>query len=298
MAKKEKPNVKQIVTDRLIDALTKAIESGDSAPWKKTWSGGGGLPTNAVSKKVYRGINVFLLSMMGYESPTWLTYKQAKELGGTVKKGEKSTPVLFWNWIYKDANGKTTKDRTQAVEKIPFIRYYSAFNIAQCEGVDDPWTPPVDNDHDPIADAVAVVDGMKDKPAIEHGEARAYYRPSTDTVNMPRLGLFDTPEDYHHTLFHELVHSTGHDSRLKREGITGKTTFGSTTYSKEELVAELGAAILCGHCGISNEALEENTVAYLRGWIKALKDDPDMAVAAGGQAQRAVDFILGTKFED
>ena len=115
---------------------------------------------------------------------------------------------------------------------------------------------------------------------------------------MPRLGLFDTPEDYHHTLFHELVHSTGHDSRLKREGITGKTTFGSTTYSKEELVAELGAAILCGQCGISNESLEENTVAYLRGWIKALKDDPELAVAAGGQAQRAVDFILGTKFEN
>ena len=292
--------IKQMITDRLIEGLTKAIETGECAPWNMPWnSKTGGIPVNFKSKKRYRGINTLVLAMQRYESPTWLTYKQAQEKCGTVKKGEKATPVIFWQWLYKDANGKTVKDRKLAVKSIPMLRYYSVFNIAQCEGVKDTWEAPVEANHEPIKEAQSMVEAMPNAPKIEHQEARAYYRPSTDTVNMPRLGLFDSPESYHSTLFHELVHATGHKTRLDREGITSATAnFGSEEYSKEELVAEMGAAMLCGICGLDNAKTEQNTISYLKSWIGKLKDDPSLAIAAGGQAQKAVDYIEGTTWEN
>jgi len=324
--------IKQMITDRLIEGLTKAIETGECAPWNMPWnSKTGGIPVNFKSKKRYRGINTLVLAMQRYESPTWLTYKQAlesavsqakadgrdietvidpdtgreklvengKPFKGGVKKGEKATPVIFWQWLYKDANGKTVKDRKLAVKKIPMLRYYSVFNIVQCEGIEDTWKAPVEADHEPIKEAQAMVEAMPNAPKIEHKEAQAYYRPSTDTVNMPRLGLFDSAESYHSTLFHELVHATGHKTRLDREGITSATAmFGSEEYSKEELVAEMGAAMLCGICGLDNIKTEENTISYLKSWIGRLKDDPSLAIAAGGQAQKAVDYIEGTTWEN
>ena len=292
--------IKQMITDRLIEGLKKALETGECAPWNMPWnSKTGGIPANFKSKKGYRGINRIILAMQRYESPTWLTYKQAQEKGGTVKKGEKATPVIFWQWLYKDANGKTVKDRKLAVKKIPMLRYYSVFNIAQCEGIEDTWKAPVDADHEPIKEAQAMVEAMPNAPKIEHKEAQAYYRPSTDTVNMPRLGLFDSAESYHSTLFHELIHSTGHKTRLDREGITSATAmFGSEEYSKEELVAEMGAAMLCGICGLDNVKTEQNTISYLKSWIGRLKDDPSLAITAGGQAQKAVDYIEGTTWEN
>ena len=292
--------IKQMITDRLIEGLTKAIETGECAPWNMPWnSKTGGIPINFKSKKRYRGINTLVLAMQRYESPTWLTFNQAKEKGGKVKKGEKATPVIFWQWLYKDANGKTVKDRKLAVKKIPMLRYYSVFNIAQCEGVKDTWEAPIEANHEPIKEAQSMVEAMPNAPKIEHKEAQAYYRPSTDTVNMPRLGLFDSPESYHSTLFHELVHATGHKTRLDREGITDVTAnFGSEVYSKEELVAEMGAAMLCGICGLDNAKTEENTISYLKSWIGKLKDDPSLAIAAGGQAQKAVDYIEGTTWEN
>ena len=326
--------IKQMITDRLIEGLTKAIETGECAPWNMPWnSKTGGLPANYKSKKRYRGVNVLVLAMQRYESPTWLSFKQAlesavsqakgegreieerivktkrgkkvmffendKPFKGGVKHKEKATPVVYWQWLYKDANGKTVKDRKLAVKSIPMLRYYSVFNIAQCEGVKDTWEAPVEANHEPIKEAQSMVEAMPNAPKIEHKEAQAYYRPSTDTVNMPRLGLFDSPESYHSTLFHELVHATGHKTRLDREGITSATAnFGSEEYSKEELVAEMGAAMLCGICGLDNAKTEQNTISYLKSWIGKLKDDPSLAIAAGGQAQKAVDYIEGTTWEN
>jgi len=285
-----KKTVYQIINDRIIEML----EAG-TPPWRKAWAGGGGLPINFKSKKAYRGINTLMLAFAGFESPTWLTFKQAKEAGGCVKKGEKSTPVIFWNWIYKDANGRRVKDAALATSKVPFLRYYNVFNVAQCEGVIDPSQPAVDHDHEPIEEAVKLVENMPNAPTIQHDEARAYYRPATDTVNMPRLGLFDGPEEYHSTLFHELVHSTGHESRLNRQASDKPRSFGSEDYSKEELVAEMGAAMLCGVVGIDSTI--ENSAAYIQSWIKVLKGDPEMAVKAGAQAQRAADHIQGVVWD-
>lgn len=290
--------IKQMITDRLITQLEDAIKDGTPAPWNMPWNSTSAFPTNFKSGKRYRGINVLMLAMQKYESPTWLTYKQAQEAGGTVKKGEKSTPVIFWQFLYLDANGKRVKDPKQAVKKIPMLRYYSVFNIAQCEGVQDKWEPAPDADHDPIESAELMVEDMPNAPEITFNEAKAYYRPATDKVNMPRLGLFNSPEEYYSTLFHELVHSTGHKSRLDRDGVADIAAFGSETYAKEELVAEMGAAMLCGIAGIENKAMEQNTIAYLKSWIGKLKDDPALAVAAGGQAQKAVDYIEGTTWED
>jgi len=332
MKTKTKKTVYQIITDRIIKALKDAIAKGESAPWHKPWATNGAYPINYNTQKNYRGVNVFLLHMMGYESPTWLTFKQAKEAAvkearadgrdieettkptkwgtkstytedgepfkGGVKKDEKGTPVVFWNWIMKDANGKTTKDEKQCVKKIPFLKYFTVFNIAQCDGVADKWEKPEGKDHEPIKAAADIVADMPNAPTIEHKEARAYYKPASDTVNMPRLALFDTPEEYHSTLFHELVHSTGHASRLNRDGVTGTVQFGSQNYSKEELIAEMGAAMLCGVAGIDNQALNDNSNAYLRGWISKLNDNPEMAILAGAQAQKAADYIQDIKHDN
>ena len=295
--KKPKKDVYEIISERLIEGLEDAIKNESAAPWQKPWSTSGAYPVNFRSQKHYRGINVLILHMAGYESPTWLTYNQAKEQGGMVRKGEKGTPVVFWNWIKKDATGKTTKSDAACVRKIPFLRYYTVFNIAQVDGVEDKWTPAPDKDSKPIEQAQQIVSDMPNAPTITHNEARAFYRPTTDTVNMPRLGLFDSAEEYHSTMFHELAHSTGHKSRLNRDTISeGSAGFGTQTYSKEELVAEMAAAMLCGVVGIENKIID-NSIAYLRSWIKKLKDDPKLAVQAGAQAQRAADCIQGIKWD-
>ena len=325
--------IKEMITDRLIAQLEDAIKNGTSAPWNMPWNSSEAFPVNFKSGKRYRGINVIMLAMQRYESPTWLTFKQAKEealrqakadgreieektekdrrgipqvkyyengkpFNGGVKKGEKSTPVFFWQSLYMDANGKRVDDPKKAVKKVPMLRYYSVFNIAQCEGVKDKWEPAPDANHDPIESAELMIEAMPNAPEITFNEARAYYRPATDSVNMPRLGLFNSPQEYYSTLFHELVHSTGHKSRLDRDGVAEVAGFGSETYAKEELVAEMGAAMLCGISGIENKATEQNTIAYLKSWIGKLKNDPSLAVAAGGQAQKAVDYIEGTTWED
>ena len=289
--------IKEMVSEKLIEGLQKAIDKGIGS-WQMPWSGGNSFPKNFKSGKRYRGVNILMLGLQGYESPTWLTFNQAKEAGGKVKKGEKSTPVIYWSWLYKDEAGKTVKDRKLAAKKIPMLRYFQVFNIAQCEGIKDKWQPTPDKEHNPIKEAELIVENMPNAPEITFKEAKAYYRPATDSVNMPRLGLFRSAEEYYSTLFHELIHSTGHKSRLDREGITEFAGFGSETYSKEELVAEMGAAMLCAITGVKNEAMEKNQVSYLRGWIKALKDDINLAVSAGGQAQKAVDYIEGTEWED
>ena len=250
------------------------------------------MPRNLKSGKAYRGINVFLLHAMGYESPHWVTFKQAKERGGSVRKGEKSTPVIFWNWI-DQVNKSTGKD-----ESIPFLKRYNVFNVAQCDEIDAP--PVVVNERTELATltaAQAVVDGMPKAPAIEHGYAKACYSPTEDKVMMPGRDRFDTCANYFSVLFHEMVHSTGHESRLKREGITSKAAaFGDTTYSKEELVAEMGAAYLSGHAGILHRTVEQSA-SYVAGWLKALKNDNKLVIQAAGQAQKAADHILNVKWE-
>ena len=268
--------------DRITKRIVELMEQG-TVPWHKPWRVTTGMPRNLVTRKPYRGINVFLLMAMGYESPHWLTFRQALQLGGSVKKGEKSSPVVFWKPM------EVKDEQSGEVEKIPFLRLYHVFNVAQCEGLKN--VPTADETAFAVTLPGEIVAGMPQPPALKHGMTKAYYSPSNDTVGMPERKRFETEDAYHATLFHELVHSTGHDKRLKRQSITERNGFGSDPYCKEELIAELGSAFLCGHSGIVERTID-SSAAYLENWLSQLKKDRTLIVYAAAQAQKAADFIL------
>lgn len=288
-----KPDVYQIVTNQILEALDSGV-----VPWRKEWQGvpGFGQPYNLKSKKAYRGINILLLGLekdrKGYSSEWWLTFKQAKELGGSVRKGEKSTMIVFWLWFKvkgEDKNGE------EAVSSRPMLRYYRVFNADQCElpagTIPEPET--IDRPDLPETAAQGIIDGMPNRPEIIHNDAdRAFYRPSDDSVTLPNHYLFNSVDSYFSTAFHELAHSTGHDSRLGRHSKGQKqAAFGSEEYGKEELVAEISAAFLCSLSGISNATIE-NQAAYIAKWKQTISADKRMVVTAAAQAQKAADYVL------
>lgn len=277
-----------IINSRILELL----ESG-MVPWRKTWNAASNQPKNLISKKDYHGINVFLLACMPYSSQYWLTFKQCQDKGGHVRKGEKSTPVIFWKWLDKREKGISITD-TLSNDKIPMLRYYNVFNMEQVEGIEPPpATETTINTFTPIEAAQQIIAGMPYRPEIKHGGNSASYSPMLDYVKLPVPEAFDSPEEYYSTAFHELSHATGHASRVGRKGILESNFFGSHEYSKEELVAEMGAAFLCGHSGI--ERTIENSAAYIQGWLRSLKNDKTLLIQAAAQAQKASDYILGRK---
>lgn len=284
-----KDTVYEMVNERVIAML----EAG-TVPWRKTWTAGTA-PRN-IEGREYRGINVFLLAMSGYTSPFWMTYKQAQARGGSVRKGEKSTLVVFWKITkIEEKNAKTGK-----VEKktIPMLRYFRVFNLEQTEGVK---LPKAVADYQAAAEAGAPVAarveaetimsgylGAENAPTFrERGHQPVYY-PGTDLVEVPARGTFESMDEFYGTVFHELGHSTGHASRLDR--FKGDSTFGSHDYGREELVAEMTAAYLSAEAGIESTAT--NHAAYLQGWIANIRQDVRAVVVAAGAAQRAADLIL------
>jgi antirestriction protein ArdC len=179
------------------------------------------------------------------------------------------------------------------------LRYYSVFNVEQCDGIEYPKPDVPTFEFTPIERAEQIVAGMPNKPEITSGGDSAYYRPSLDQVNMPPKERFERPEYFYDTLFHELTHATGHESRLNRKGVADKdehSQFGSDPYAREELVAEMGASFLCGHAGIVERTID-NSAAYIGHWLEQLKQDPRLVIVAAGQAQKAADYILGTQPE-
>lgn len=277
--------------DRITEKLIELMEAG-TCVWHKPWNSknAGGPPTNSVSKKVYRGANYMLLSASPYSCNQWVTFKQAQELGGSVRKGEKSWPVVFWKFLtQKDENGAPVYDSNGKEKKIPMLRHFSVFNLEQCDGIEIPKAKEQkDLDFEPISRCEVVVAGMPNRPAIKHGLGQAFYRPSTDEVVMPEKQEFKGEEEYYSTLFHELVHSTANSKRVGRK--LGKG-FQSKEYAREELVAEIGAAMLCGECGIEKPILE-NSAAYLSTWIQRLKNDKRLFVLAASQSEKASNYIL------
>lgn len=278
----------QTITDQIVGMLEKGV-----APWRSQINGAGaaGMPKNIASGKAYRGVNTFMLAIQaqikGYDSAFWGTYKQIQEMGGQVRKGEKSTMVVFWKqWQIQDQ--ATGEDK-----KIPLLRYYNVFNLSQCDGIKAPdaatFTP---SPFTPIEQAASIVAGYADGPEVKCGGTIAFYRPSDDSVTMPAPERFETSESYYAVLFHELSHSTGHASRLHRE--MKSLGLDSEKYGKEELVAEMSAAFLCAECGITPATID-NTASYLAGWIKVLKGDKKLVIQAAGAAQKAADWIKGQR---
>jgi antirestriction protein ArdC len=275
-------NVYEIITDRILHKMAQGI-----VPWRQPWVGG--VPKNLVSGKEYRGVNVFLLASSRFTSPYFLTYKQATGKGGQVRKGEHGTPVVFW----KVGDSNKVDPATGKKGKYFILRYYTVFNVTQCEGIEAPVGESAVK-FNPIAECEQLVETYTSRPHIQHGGGRACYIPSLDHIHMPNRESFHTPEEYYSTLFHELTHSTGSESRLNRKGITDPIKFASHDYSFEELVAECGAAFLCGHTGIENKTLD-NSVAYLQSWTAKLRSEPRWIVEAASQAAKAADLIRGVK---
>jgi len=289
----EKFDIYQMVTDKVLSLLESGV-----CPWQKPWKTASAMPSNFVSRKHYQGVNAFLLYFAGmqFDCPHFLTYKQARDLGGNVRKGEKGFPVVFWNFLQKKNGAQPAFDAKGKPVMTAFLRYYTVFNVLQCEGLkwEKPALPLADFQN--VEKAEAIVSQMANAPKIEHKGSRACYIPVIDKVEMPNKQAFKSESAYYSTLFHELTHSTGHQSRLDRKGITETQGYGAESYAKEELIAEMGAAFLCAHAEIMADTVE-NSVAYLQGWIAKLKQDNRLVVSAAGHAQKAANHILGIKAE-
>lgn len=283
--------VYEIVTEQIIEQLNKGV-----IPWKKSWQSG--IPRNGISKKEYTGINPFLLSVRGYTNPYWFSFKQVGDAGGFVKKGEKSTLIIFGKTYTKpDPDKQEGEISIKELQSHLVMRYYRVFNAEQCEGLDtEKYGTPKLQVFNRIEAAEKIVASYTNAPVIQHEEQRAYYMPRLDRVNMPKKETFIDELSYYGTLFHELIHSTGHESRLNREmkGLNED----KTDYSKEELIAEMGASYLSARAGIFNQSQLEQAGAYIQGWLKALKNDPQMVVSAAAKAQKASDYIAGAGGED
>lgn len=276
----------ELVTKQIVEALEAGV-----VPWHRPWSTRSTGPMSLSTRKPYTGVNVFILGatamVKGYESRWWGTYKQIGERGGQVRKGEKSTSIVFWRFFErKDQAGNV-------LESIPVLRYYSVFNADQCDDLTAPTEEPL-QDFEPIKECDRISDSYRvaGGPKLKHGGNVAGYSPKHDYVLMPQRGQFESVDHYYGALFHEYAHSTGHESRLNRKGIVDHSiNFGDEDYSREELVAEMTSAFVCGDAGIDVNV--PYRASYIASWIAALKGDPKLVVTAGGAAQKAANLILG-----
>jgi len=272
------------VTARIIAALEQGV-----IPWHKPWTGGNTGCISYATGKPYSLLNHILL---GGVSGEYISFKQCTLAGGHVRKGERSKMVVFWKPYEKE------NEETGEVEKHFYLRYFNVFHLSQCEGVRPRWavsvTPSSDLQPDAAADAIVQDYINRNGVRLTVTESdRAFYRPSTDEVVVPQLSQYQNVSEYYSTVFHELTHSTGHHSRLNR--IADIAAFGSHEYSKEELCAELGAAFLNNHCGLETDASFRNSTGYIQGWLKALKDDKRLIIAAAGAAEKAVNLVLNRR---
>ena len=266
------------ITDRIIAQLEQGI-----IPWQKPWIARGQAVSRATGKP-YSLLNQMLLGRPG----EYLTFKQVQQEGGYVRKGEKAHMVVFWKWMdVKD-------EETDEIKQIPFLRYYNVFHIDQCEGlatkrVED--LPSTAAAADKAAETVIATYCSRSGVKLFHQEGdKAFYRPATDSVVVPHMRQFALTAEYYSTVFHELTHSTGHASRLGR--LDSTAYFGSDAYSKEELIAEIGAAALVNHVGLETAHSFRNSAAYVQSWLKVLKGDKRFIVSAAGKAEKAVNLIL------
>lgn len=295
---KGRSDVYTMVTERILDLLDRG-----TVPWKQGWKPAD-QPRNAVTGRPYRGSNLFGLACIqvfnGYSSPFWLTFKQAKQLGGSVKKGERSTVIVFWKVVDKRSDSVEDEKRKRYL----VARYYRVFNLAQTEGVELPKGRLKEVEgyqHDPSAahtEAHKVFRNYVDREGVKLEVAEPAYNPRTDAIRLPLVERFVSLGDYFSAAFHEATHSTGHESRLNRPGIASYDYFGSHKYSDEELVAEFGSTLLTSVLGVATDETVECSAAYIDEWRKRLSDDPKLAIHAAQRAQVAADFILGKESAD
>lgn len=282
-------SVYQMVTDRIIAELEKG-----NIPWRKPWTGIRSGAYNRISKKSYSLLNQLMLKHEG----EYASYKQWQSIGGKVKKGEKSEIVVFWKMFPIEEKGEDGKP----VKKIiPLLRYYNVFHISQVDGV-KPLEKPDITEIESIDSADQVIIDYIIREGIMFQNTKpsdqAFYSPTRDAVVVPMKEQYEHINEYYSTTFHELVHSTGHETRLNRMTKGKNAAFGSEIYSKEELVAEIGSACMLNTIGIETPKTFKNSAAYIQSWLHALRDDARLIVSAAGKAEKAVKFILGEDCQD
>ncbi len=262
---------------KMKETILKKLDEG-TIPWRKTWSSGGS-PKNLISGKEYRGFNHMYLSCLGESSPYWLTFNQAKKLGGNVKKGSKGSSVLYYNFKEKiDEEGKKYT--------YPIMKGYTVFNLSQCEGIKEPSNEGTVYGNTPIQECEGIVNGYKTCPPIKNHHS-PIYNFIDDYIGIPDINQFESTEEYYASLWHEVIHSTKFKTRLNRD--IDKT--------REELIAEIGASFLCAKCRIDSKVID-NTAAYIDGWRKRISTDPKLVIQCASMAQKACDYILNIKKEN
>jgi len=300
--------MKQAIEDKVKQILLDGLKK-QGLSWFKTWGiGTESMPMNHLSKKIYRGFNVFILNAEmndnGYIHNEWITFKQCSQQNGKVKKGSKSTEIFYWhigvycpikkksflNW--NDAKKNGASDDAYDFYK---LRTFRVFNIGQCEGILPVRELKAKDVVEPIESAEIVIQGFTDKPQIQEVEqSKAYYSPVKDLVVIPKKTQFDKVDNFYKTLFHELIHSTGHSDRLNRKGVSTLTGKTDNMYAFEELIAESGAMMLSSFVGL--DTCNKNSQAYVNGWIKAVDQSPSKAIVSALTAStKATSYILSNK---
>lgn len=271
------------------DAFLTAIKNDDTVPWRKGWRCDGILPANFQSKRPYRGMNSLWLGMIqqarGYTTPYWSTYRAAEKSGGQVRKGEKSSIALLWKFLPVDDPKKPGEKK-----RVPMLKTFPVFNLDQIDGID--YVRPEVEEREPSGFPEWVRSQYTEPPAFQQIETdRAYYAPASDLVVVPASWQFTSEQAEIETIGHEYVHSTGHPSRLARFDLTWQER---QDYAKEELVAEIGAAMLMQQYGVDPNV--PMMASYVQGWQRAISDDPSLIVSAAQRAQKACDRITGYQY--
>lgn len=313
--KQRQDEIFQAVTERILEELSKGV-----IPWRKPWRNlGSALDPSLCAVSYEKGTPYSLLNQIILGKPgEWLTFNVIQRHGGRIKKGEKSSMVVFADRLVKEDPEKLDEDGKPTIHVIPYLKYYRVWHLDQTEGIESrlpkPGEKPEQSKVPVVTAAEDIVAGYLSQPSHPHLEVRttnqAYYSPLSDTVVVPRMEQYGEPAEYYSTLFHELGHSTGHRSRLARKGVVSSDGFGRHEYSKEELIAEMTAAMLLAQAGIDSENVLRNNAGYIQAWNKkakedeeiakwsaAIQDDNKMVVWAAAGAEKAAKWILGIKEE-
>jgi antirestriction protein ArdC len=264
--------VQDVITAKLIEK----INSTNRLPWERPWELRENV--NYTSKRAYNGINRLMTSYSPFSCPYWITYRKCAELGGHVLKGQKALPIVF-----------VTEQRDKETNELLYtgLRYTQVFNLEQTT-----LTIPEKEESIAAKASISVLLDNPRVPEIEFGDSRAAYAPSLDKIILPYRSQYDNPAHFYSTMFHELIHSTGHHTRLNRPGIVNPINMQSISYSFEELIAELGAALMCYKCGIFDTQVEQSSIAYIQGWKSKLSANTDWIIKAAAQAEKAVKYLL------
>jgi antirestriction protein ArdC len=303
-----KLSVYEVVTNKIIEKLEKGV-----VPWHKPWNhydskGNLILHMSYTTKQPYKGINQFLLNCTDYKTPYWLTFKQIQQTEGlSLKKGSKSEMICFFKPVINqfidtfENPADCPEDEKDLISIRGFVfKYYNVFNAECVEGLESVVVESIPEDEETEEESFSldkceeIIKNWINAPIIKHEEAKAYYSPVRDIINLPKKSAFEVPEEYYCTAFHEMTHATGSEKRLNRFSEYKSHSFGSHDYSKEELVAEMGASFLCGFTGIENSTID-NSTAYIQGWLSKLKSDKKLVVVAASQAEKAVNYILNNQ---